>query len=373
MQLLRVFSIIIALVLIIASSSNISFKSGNDVNPGINTKAPLIDSILLSIDDKSTFSSLLQTISAQEQEQQEVDQEEDGKDSDPVMEREEEQDRGDSERESSIGQEQEQEQQDSEKEQEQDKIKEDCGPTEHFDSEVDSCIPDEEKVCDDDRDNDNDGKVDSEDSDCLPNKNEQEQQQSNKEEQEDKEKLPGGGEELSLDNEKDNNYRENPVSIEEQNNSTSSDGHNTEDKAQNSNQNLTDSNSTAATTTSNNNASLDGFDPYANTSAAEEDSFTLKCHPEGAEMVPGAEDSITCTVENKAPKPIELVLECSGLEGTGIECSINGDYPTGRTLVKEMSDTNFSVLVVSRSSPPVPAGSYPFTISAELCINSDLC
>src|SRR5919108_4482680 len=145
MQLLRVFSIIIALVLIIASS-NISFKS-DDVNTGFNTKASLIDSILLYIDDKSTFSSLLQTTSAQEQEQEqhEVDQEENGEDSDSEMQREEEQDRGDSGREPSIGQEQ--EQPDSEKEQKQNEIKEDCGPTEHFDSKVDSCIPEQEKVC----------------------------------------------------------------------------------------------------------------------------------------------------------------------------------------------------------------------------------
>jgi hypothetical protein len=348
MQLLTVFSII-SLVLIIASSSNISFKSGNDVNNGINTRvAHIIDSILLlSTDDKPIISSLLQTISAQEQEE--------------VEEVEEEQDGGDSERKSSTGQEKEKE------EQIQDGIKEDCRDEEHFDSEVDSCIPDEEKGCDDDRDNDNDGKVDSEDSDCLPNKNEQ-VQKNNKDEQEDKEKFPGE-EEPSLDNEKDNNDRENPVSIEKLNNNTSSDGYDADDKAQN-NQNLTHSNSTA--TTSNNNASLDEFHHYENASAAE-DSFTLNCHPAGAEMVPGAEGSITCTIENKTPNPIELILECSGLEGTGIECYINGERPTGTTLVKGMSDTNFSVLIVSPSSPPVPPGSYPFTISAEVCINSDIC
>jgi hypothetical protein len=39
-------------------------------------------------------------------------------------------------------------------------------------------------------------------------------------------------------------------------------------------------------------------------------------------MLPGEEGSINCTIENKNPKPIELVLECSGLEGTGIECNI---------------------------------------------------
>jgi hypothetical protein len=145
--------------------------------------------------------------------------------------------------------------------------------------------------------------------------------------------------------------------------------HSKEGKAQNS-QNLTNSHSTA--TTSNNNASFEGFHHYANASALE-DSFTVICHPAEAEMVPGAEGSITCTIENKTPNPIELILECSGLEGTGIECSINGDRPTGTTLVKEMSNANFSVIIVTASSPVLPPGSYLFTISAETCINSDLC
>jgi len=370
MQPLRVFSVIIAVLIIIATtSSNISFKPGNDVNNGINTKAPLIESIFLSIEDKLTFSSLLQRISAEEQVQQEVDQEENGKDSDPIMERKEEQDRGQSERGSSIGQEQ--EQQDIEEEQKQDEIKEDCGPMEHFDSEVDSCIPEQEKVCDDDIDNDNDGKVDSEDSDCLTDKNDQQQQDSKQEEekQKDKEKLLPG-EETSLDKKEDNDGGKSPFPIEEQNNSTSSDNHDTVNKTQKSSQNLTNIHSTEAT--SKNNASIDELHHYPNDFAVE-DNFTITCHPKGAVMVPGTEDSITCTIENKTSKPIEMVLECSGLDGTGIECYINEEYPIGTTLIKEMSYTNISVLLVSRSSPPAPVGSYPFTISAEECINSDLC
>lgn len=348
MQLLTVFSII-ALVLIIASS-NISFKSGNDVNTGINTRVPPINStlLLLSIDDKSIFSSLLQTISAQEQEN--------GTNSDAAVVKRggEEQDRGgDTERKSSIGQEQEQNRSQGDV-QKQDKIKE---------------------VCDSDRVNNNDSRrVDSEDSNCLTNRNEQQQDKNHQ--QEDKEKLPTG-EAASLDNKENDKGGENPISMEQQqndntssNNNTSSHSSDTEHKAQNS-QNLTDSHSTATTT--NNNASLNEFH-YANASAAAtEDGFTLKCHPAETKMLPGEEGSITCTIENKTPKSIELVLECSGLDGTEIGCYINGEHPTETTLIKEMSYTNFSVVLVSRSSPPVPSGSYPFTISAEECINSDLC
>ena len=364
MQPLRVFSIIIAVLIIIASSSNTSFKPGNEVNDGVDKRVyNIIDSILLlSIDDKPIFSSLLQTISAEEQVQQEVNQEEDGKDSDSVMEREEEQDRGQSERESSMGQEQ--EQQDREEEHIEDGIKENCRHEEHFDSGIDSCMPDEEKVCDDDTDNDNDGKVDLEDLDCLHNnKDDEVQQQNNKVENEDKEKLPGK-EESSLDYEKDNNDTEKPVLIVEKNNNTSSsDSHVTESKAQNNSQNLTNSHS-IATTTSNDNASLNRSHHYANGSAPE-DSFTLNCDPAETIMVPGAEGSITCIIGNMSPNPIDLMIGCSGLEGTGIECSINGERSTRTTLAKEMSNTNFSVSMVSASSPAVPPGSYPFIISAE--------
>jgi hypothetical protein len=72
--------------------------------------------------------------------------------------------------------------------------------------------------------------------------------------------------------------------------------------------------------------------------------LTVYCHPAEAQRVPGADASITCTIENKTPNLIELMLECSGLEGTGIGCSFNGERPTGKTLAKEMSDTNFSVI-----------------------------
>jgi hypothetical protein len=371
--LLTVFSIValvFIIIIIIASSGNISFTLGEDINNTVtNSKAPTVDSILLLLftdHNSSIFSSLLQTISAQE----EVNEQENRTDSDAAVKRggEEEQDSGDSERRSSIAQEQEKNSSEEDV-QKQDETKEDCRRGEYFDSEVDSCMPDQEKVCGYDRDNDS--RVDSQDLDCLPNRNEQEQH-DNKEEPHDKEKL-STGEEASLDNKESDKGGENPISMEQQNNNTSSNNNassgssDTEDKAQNS-QNLTDSHTT---TTTHNNASLNEFH-YANDSAAE-DGFTLMCHPAETKMLPGEEGSITCTIENKTPKPIAMVLECSGLNGTGIECYINGERPTETTLIKEMSYTNFSVLLVSRSLPPVSAGSYPFTISAEECMNSDVC
>jgi hypothetical protein len=55
---------------------------------------------------------------------------------------------------------------------------------EHFDFDVDACMPNEEKVCDDGRDNDNDDKVDSEDSDCQTNGKQMEQENNEEEDEE---------------------------------------------------------------------------------------------------------------------------------------------------------------------------------------------
>ena len=74
-------------------------------------------------------------------------------------------------------------------------------------------------------------------------------------------------------------------------------------------------------------------------SVIEGDSFTLKCQPADIQMTPGTERSIYCTAENKIPKPIELAIGCLGLDGTGMECYINGEgYSTGTVLLKELSD-----------------------------------
>jgi hypothetical protein len=106
--------------------------------------------------------------------------------------------------------------------------------------------------------------------------------------------------------------------------------------------------------------------------SALEDRLSIKCHPTEIEVEPGEDASINCTVENKTADLMEIVMECSGLEGTGIECHINGEYPIVRTLTG-MSDTYFSINIVSSSSPPVSAGSYPFIITLDECISSDLC
>jgi hypothetical protein len=89
-------------------------------------------------------------------------------------------------------------------------------------------------------------------------------------------------------------------------------------------------------------------------------------------MKPGEEASINCAIENRTSEPIEIVVECLGLEDTGIECYIDGGY-TMRSTLSQVSNTNFSVVLISNSSPPVPAGSYPFTIRVDECVNSDLC
>lgn len=255
--------------------------------------------------------------------------------------------------------------------QRQEEAIEECATGERFDPDANACIPEEERVCDDGRDNDNDDKVDLEDSDCQTSEKEI-AQKSIKEEQEDTETL---AEEKLVDKQEDNSGGKNPQSLEVGNNETmSSDDYSTENKAQNS-RNLTDLSSAAlvATKSNNTNNSKSGERYNINGSIIEGDSFTLKCHPTDIQMTPGTERSILCTAENKISQPIKLAIGCLGLDGTGMECYINGeDYSTGTVLLKELSARNFSILIASESSPPVPRGSYPFSINAE-CINTSLC
>jgi type IV secretory pathway VirB10-like protein len=121
----------------------------------------------------------------------------------------------------------------------------------------------------------------------------------------------------------------------------------------------------------NNNTSFNGFG-YPTNASTLEDRLSVHCNPLEVEVKPGEDASINCTIENKGSEPIEIVAGCLGLEDTGIRCYINGEYPMIGTL-SEMSDTDFSIVLVSSSSPPVPAGSYPFIISVDECNNSDLC
>jgi HYR domain len=99
--------------------------------------------------------------------------------------------------------------------------------------------------------------------------------------------------------------------------------------------------------------------------------ISLRCHPSEINIAQGTKGSLNCSIQNKSLKAVELILGCSGLSGTGIECLINGENSqTGTILVEQLSDKNFPLLIVSRSSPQVPVGSYPFTISA-VCATTD--
>ena len=140
-------------------------------------------------------------------------------------------------------------------------------------------------------------------------------------------------------------------------------------------QKLTDTkNMTASVDDKNKERNITSFNEFRNLTSASplEDRLSIECDPTKIEMRPGEEISIDCTMENKTSDPIEIVMECSGLEGTGIECYIDQGSLVGRTLA-EMSNTDFSVIIVSSSLPPVAAGSYPFVISVDECVSSDLC
>jgi hypothetical protein len=409
MKLLRVFSVITVVLVIVSISNFISSLriNDNDINSGIGSSSLIENSFLLSTDGKSSFSaSLLQPTIAQEQEEQgaeqqeegrgeeEEEQEENGKDSDMVVEKSEGQDEVQSESEPYTEQDEQKSSQEErlprergegegeeEEPQEGAQIKADCERGEHFDSGIDVCIPDREKVCDDQIDNDRDGEVDSKDLDCLLAKNEQEQQEhDNLNEHHENEKLTQEeGIIVNLNNEQENNTKKIPMTLKQQDNnifqndSTSSASHGTVNGAQN-NQNLTNSNSSVAVrdiiNNNNNNALLNKSLSSSNASAAE-DNLTLTCPPGGITMVPGTQATLTCTLESKGDQPENLMIDCSGLQSSRIECYIDGQYLTKRTLINPMSHIDFSIVLVSEYVPPTAAGTYPFDISVAKCNNSD--
>jgi hypothetical protein len=166
----------------------------------------------------------------------------------------------------------------------------DCASGEHFDFDVDTCVPNEEKVCDDGRDNDNDDKVDSEDSDCQTSEKQMEQE-NNREEDEDIARL--AEEEKRIDKEEDNNEGHSSPHLELGTNETISlNDYITQDNANNS-QNLTNIHSTAlvVTTSNNTNNASSGQNYNINGSIIEEATFNLKCHPTDIQMMPGTERS----------------------------------------------------------------------------------
>jgi hypothetical protein len=399
MQILRVLSIMTLVVIIGATSNNIfSLKSNyKNVDTGIQSSS-IIGGIFSYDNDKFvSSSSLLQTTSAQEQEEEqgaEQQREEEGEENenenpDAVDEKGEEQDEANGEREPSTEQQQqegsskEESLQIEEQPQEQEQIKSDCRPGEHFDSEVDLCIPDQENICDDDKDNVGDSKIGSKDSDCLPNKIEEEQLEqdnnNNLNEQDESEKSLEEEVIVPLDDEQENNLSKKPITLERQDNNTSPSnsispgGYDLVNRGQ-ENQNLTNSDSKGMPENNNNTNSTSLIEPLSSSAASvEEDGFILTCNPGGVTMIPGEHASLTCTLENKGNKTENMVIDCSGLQASGIGCYVDGQYLSKKSLIKQMSSINFSILLVSESAPPTPAGTYPFDISVVKCTNSTQC
>jgi hypothetical protein len=118
-------------------------------------------------------------------------------------------------------------------------------------------------------------------------------------------------------------------------------------------------------TKSDNNTSNQTTKAINSSITATEGPFPLKCPQQGIKVESQRDGSMTCFVTNKNHESVELILECSGLDGTGIECDINRESSAARILVKEMSDTDFSVNAVTRPFPPVSPGIYPFSISVH--------
>ena len=130
----------------------------------------------------------------------------------------------------------------------------------------------------------------------------------------------------------------------------------------------------SAAAANNNDSTILDISSKTNSSSAplSEQNINFACDPNDLEIVQGAEGTMTCTIENNGPNATEIYIGCSGLVGTGIECFIDGaDRQKDTFLVKGQSDKKVPITIVSRSSPPASAGSYPFVISGDCTSDSD--
>jgi hypothetical protein len=101
-----------------------------------------------------------------------------------------------------------------------------------------------------------------------------------------------------------------------------------------------------------------------------EKSINFGCQPNDLEIVQGTEGTMMCTIENNNPDATEVSVECSGLDGTGIECFIDGeDTQKAIFLIEDDSRKKFPIHIVSSSSPLVSIGTYPFVISGDCTKN----
>jgi hypothetical protein len=148
--------------------------------------------------------------------------------------------------------------------------------------------------------------------------------------------------------------------------SNNSDNDNKKDKHGVDTQDLREDNSTNGSSNSKESQDNDN-------STSSKSSLSLKCEPPDVKVIEGVKSSITCIVKNKTQKTLDIALECSGLEGTGVDCYVNGEHDRTRNLIiKEMSSESFPIVMSITSPAKIPIGSFPFTISAN-CKGNDVC
>ncbi len=84
----------------------------------------------------------------------------------------------------------------------------------------------------------------------------------------------------------------------------------------NNDQKLTDTKNMTAPINDNIKSNITSFNELRNLTSASAlaDRLSIECDPTGVEMEPGEDISIDYTVENKISEPIEIVMECLGLE-----------------------------------------------------------
>jgi hypothetical protein len=163
--------------------------------------------------------------------------------------------------------------------------------------------------------------------------------------------LSASSEKLQTGNDENNNYRDNPGQVAR------------------FTLEVVDANTTKSM---NQSIVLDNGNATENVGISNEN-ISVTCSPLKVKLYEGKPASILCNLDNNSYRDIALMLECLGLEGTSILCTVNENEDADKISISSNSSESFDVGMLALNVQDSEVGkSYDFTIRVT-CIESTGC
>lgn len=117
---------------------------------------------------------------------------------------------------------------------------------------------------------------------------------------------------------------------------------------------------------------LDNGNATGNVSASNEN-ISVTCDPVHVKLYEAKRALILCNLNNNSYREISLMIECLGLEGTSIHCTVNENEDADKISISSNSSERFDVGMLALNVQDSEVGkSYDFTIRVT-CIESTGC